>query len=220
MPQQDAHLVAARRGDREAFGLLIEARWNALVRLSRSIVGDLDAEDVAQDACLTCWRKLSQLADPRSFDSWLTRSLFRLAVRRARWQRVRGLFLARDQSPVAQDVSPAGHSDDAIFVWQLLTRLPPRQRAVLHLPAIEGMTDAEIGDALGIRAGSVRAHRRRARETLEGWLARSTRPPDAHVRVDRGAGLQPRESSHEQQTERPKTRGIRLEPDLSKRVGP
>jgi DNA-directed RNA polymerase specialized sigma24 family protein len=36
----------------------------------------------------------------------------------------------------------------------------------MHLTAIEGMTDSEIGDALAISAASVRSHRRRAREVM------------------------------------------------------
>jgi RNA polymerase sigma-70 factor (ECF subfamily) len=173
-PQHEADLLAARHGDRQAFGRLIEARWNALVRLSRSIVGDVDAEDIAQDACVTCWRKLRQLADPRSFDSWLTRSLFRLAVRRARWLRVRRALVERNSFPATRPVDTAGRNDAAIFVSQLLSRLSARQRAVLHLTAVEGMTDAEIAAALGIRAASVRAHRRRARATIQALARNST----------------------------------------------
>jgi RNA polymerase sigma-70 factor (ECF subfamily) len=173
-PHSDADVAAARSGDQRAFGHLIEARWNRLVRLARSIAGDVDAEDVAQEACLACWRKLSQLADPARFDSWLMRSVFRCAVRRARWQRLRAalvrsapLFATSDAGRRTPDVAASD-----ILVWQVLSRLPPRQRAVVHLTVIEGMTDSEIAHALGIRAGSVRAHRRRARQVIESWWHR------------------------------------------------
>ena len=51
---------------------------------------------------------------------------------------------------------------------RLLAALAPRQRAVMHLTVIEGMSDGEIGRSLGITPGSVRAHRRRARQRLHG----------------------------------------------------
>ena len=50
-------------------------------------------------------------------------------------------------------------------------RLTPRQRAVMHLTVVEGMSDSEIGTVMGIDAGSVRSHRRRARERLRQVLA-------------------------------------------------
>ena len=61
----------------------------------------------------------------------------------------------------------SGNPGAAVDVWRLLERLAPRQRAVLHLTVVEGMTDTEIGEALGIAAGSVRSHRRRARQSIE-----------------------------------------------------
>ena len=37
----------ALEGDRDAFGVLVESHWDRLVRLARSVVGDAEAEDVA-----------------------------------------------------------------------------------------------------------------------------------------------------------------------------
>ena len=157
-PHSDADVAAARGGDQAAFGRLIEARWSRLARFARSIVGDLDAEDVTQEACLACWRKLSQLSDPARFDSWLMRILFTAALRRARWRRLWHFVL---WDPALAGL--AHHGEEDLLVEEILSRLPPRQRAVLHLTVVEGMTDSEIAATLGIAAASVRAHRRRAR---------------------------------------------------------
>ncbi len=184
-PQTD-DVAAARDGSEPAFCRLIEARWPRLVRLARSIAGDLDAEDVTQDACLSCWRHLSQLADPHKFDSWLTRIVYRTAVHRARWQRVRATVLLEPawMSALGRDpyTEPGTAPGSDLLVWQVLSRLPARQRAVLHLTVVEGMSDSEIADALGIRAGSVRAHRRRARQQVESWWRKG------HEREIRDAG--------------------------------
>lgn len=173
MTPQNDDLAAARNGDQAAFGRLIEARWTRLARLARSIVGDLDAEDVTQDACVSCWRHLSQLADSDKFDGWLMRILYRAAVHRAKWQRLRAALLLEPAWMSALGREPytkTGNAPDSdLLVWQVLCRLPARQRAVLHLTVVEGMSDSEIAGALGIRAGSVRAHRRRARQRVESW---------------------------------------------------
>ena len=159
--EEDSDLVRrAKEGDREAFSELAIAHWRRLLALARSIVADLEAEDVVQEALIKAWRKLGSLRDEAAFGAWLTRIVANAAVSRARRRR---FFEPIDGVAVAV----AGASlDDRIDVQRLLVRLAPRQRAVLHLTAIEGMTDHEIGDALGISKSSVRAHRLRGRRRM------------------------------------------------------
>jgi RNA polymerase sigma-70 factor (ECF subfamily) len=155
---------AARRGEREAYGLLVERHWSGLVRLARSVVGDLEAEDAVQDGLIVAWRQLAQLADSGCFSAWVTRIVFRRCLRRTSLLR---RFVPLDAAP---ESSYAPDPAAGIAVWQVLSRLAPRQRAVLHLTVVEGMTDSEIADRLAIAAGSVRAHRRRARERVAAIL--------------------------------------------------
>lgn len=152
---------AARTGSHEAFGLLVEQHWARLVRLARSVVGEAEAEDVVQDSLVVAWRKLGQLSEPASFAAWATRIVFRRSLRRARRQR---LFASLQVEEVAEPCR--ADAGAAAMVLDILARLAPRQRAVLHLTEVEGMTDSEIAKAMGITAGSVRAHRRRARERI------------------------------------------------------
>lgn len=152
----------ARQGDPAAFGQLVEQHWARLVRLARSVVGESDAEDAVQDGLLRAWRKLSQLTEPAAFKGWVSRVVIRVCLRRARSQRVVPIPL--DSSPEPQFRS---NPEAALDVARLLASLPPKQRAVMHLTVVEGMTDSEIAPLLGIAASSVRAHRRRARERLE-----------------------------------------------------
>lgn len=154
----------AIRGDRDAFPRLAEGHWQRLVSLARSVVGDLDAEDAVQEGLLLAWRKLSTLRDPGAFTPWLTRIVVRLCLRRARR---RGPFLPLEEAP--EPAAPPRGPED-LDVARLLRQLAPRQRAVMHLTVVEGMTDGEIGRSLGIAAGSVRAHRRRARQRLQQLL--------------------------------------------------
>jgi len=156
---------AAAAGDRDAFRAVVELTWDRLVRLARSVIGELEAEDVVQEGLMVAWRKLPHLTNPESFAAWTGRIVFRRCLKRARRRRP-GLGL----DAVAE---PSYHTDPTagIDAWRLLARLAPRQRAVLHLTAVEGMTDVEIGAVLGITAGSVRAHRRRARDRVAAILS-------------------------------------------------
>ena len=147
-------------GDRSAFSDLAAAHWRRLLGLARSIVADLEAEDVVQEALIKAWRKLGSLREAEAFRAWLTRIVANTAVARARRRRffepIDGVAVAAVEVPV----------DTQIDVGRFLLRLAPRQRAVLHLTAVEGYTDREIAEALGISSSSVRVHRLRARRRL------------------------------------------------------
>ena len=160
MPGPLALVRQAQDGSPEAFGRLVEIHWDRLVRLARSVVGELEAEDVVQDALIVAWQSLPKLVQPDSFGSWITRIVFRRCLKKTRWKRLR---LALEDA-----LFPASHPDldSELTLQQLLARLPPRQRAVLHLTVVEELSDSEVGTTLGIAPGSVRAHRLRARRTL------------------------------------------------------
>jgi RNA polymerase sigma-70 factor (ECF subfamily) len=161
--RDDEHrlVLEARAGDREAFGALVSMHWNRWVRLARSVVGEASAEDVVQEALLIDWRKLPRLSAPASFGAWITRIVYRRCLRSLRRR-------APEASPESSsEPREAARSEIALWVEQLLTALAPRQRAVMHLTVVEGRTDREIADLLGITAASVRAHRRRGRQRLE-----------------------------------------------------
>lgn len=158
----------ARDGDRDSFAGLVEIYWNDLVRLSRSIVGGSEAEDVVQEGLMAAWRKIGTLEKPELFKAWALRIVYRRSLRHLRSIR-RLVRLTSTMSDPPSNADPAGDFE----VWQILSRLAPRQRAVLHLTLIEGMTDSEIGTALGLAPASVRAHRRRARERLATMIRRS-----------------------------------------------
>jgi RNA polymerase sigma-70 factor (ECF subfamily) len=153
---------SAQRGEIEAFSALVELYWMRLVGFARSVVGDSDAEDCVQEGMVVIWEKLPTLRDCGAFPAWGMRIVARRCLRRAR-KRLR--IVPLEDLPEAAD--PGGSSGrESIHVEEVLARLPPRQRAVMHLTVIEGMTDTEIGNALAIDAASVRSHRRRARESL------------------------------------------------------
>lgn len=163
---EEGAVARAAAGDHAAFGTLVEAHWERLLRLARSVVGDADAADAVQDGLLVAWRGLPALRQPAAFPAWLTRVVTRRALARAR----RRAPWRRRLRPLAEAESVAapgeGNGDGEIDVARLLAALAPRQRAVMHLTVIEGMSDGEIGRVLGIAAASVRSHRRRARHRL------------------------------------------------------
>ncbi len=165
----DAELARrARERDVAAFTALVERQWPRLVRFARSVAGESEAEDVVQQALVLAWERIGTLRDPAAFPAWLLRIVGREAVRVARrwhWRRL----LPLSALPERADPAAAGELD-RLEVERVLGRLPPRQRAVMHLTVIEGMSDGEIGQVLGMEAATARSHRRKARQALRHQL--------------------------------------------------
>ena len=172
--QASALVMRARGGDADAFGALVEELWAPLVGLARAVLaGDPEAEDVVQDALVVAWRRLPALRDPARFPAWLRRIVVRRCLRYLRRRSARpNAELSAADAGRARSTGPttAPASEAAIDVARLLAALPPRQRAVLYLTAVEGRTDREIAALLGILPPTVRVHRLRATRRLRGWL--------------------------------------------------
>ena len=68
----------ARRGDREAFGVLAGGAVDRLYGIARLILRDAElAEDATQEALVRAWRDLRTLRDVERFDAWLYRLIVR-----------------------------------------------------------------------------------------------------------------------------------------------
>src|SRR5687767_4966777 len=85
-PPSDADLVAAAlAGRRSAFAELARRYERSVVAAALGALRDYHAaQDVAQDALLTAYRKLASLRDPAAFGPWLLRIADRAARRKAR----------------------------------------------------------------------------------------------------------------------------------------
>jgi hypothetical protein len=88
---QATFVEQARRGDREAFGVLAGGAVDRLYATARLILRDAElAEDATQDALVRAWRDLPTLRDVERFDAWLYRLLVRSCMdigrRRRRWR--------------------------------------------------------------------------------------------------------------------------------------
>src|SRR5688572_29970548 len=132
----DAELVqASRRGERDAFGRLIERYQNLVGAVSYGATGDRAlSEDVAQETFLCAWRQLDQVREPAQVRSWLcgiARNLGRKASRRSRRE-----VPAADRAELEQAAQPSPlevtlEAESERIVRAALARMPERYREVL-----------------------------------------------------------------------------------------
>ncbi len=150
-------------GDFDAF---VRARHEALLRFAHVLTGDPQlAADLVQDALERsglAWRRIRRHDDP---EGYVRRAIVNGHI--SHWRRRRRERLVALAPEAAYDEEPA-HADDAM--WLALTRLPPRQRAVLVLRYYEDCSEAEIARLLDCAPGTVKSQAAKALATLRGRL--------------------------------------------------
>jgi RNA polymerase sigma-70 factor (ECF subfamily) len=108
----DAELVAlARQGDHQAYGELVDRHRLAVYRAALAAVGSApEAEDAAQDAFVTAYRRLGTFRGEASFKTWLLTIAWNHAInRRRRLTRWLSRFGARPpNAPRSQQWNEAG----------------------------------------------------------------------------------------------------------------
>lgn len=182
----DAALIErSREGDTDAFRQLFGRKHRRVYLIAYQILGDTGrAEDVAQEVFLRLWHHCASYNEAFSLDSWLARIATNRAIdhwraRRADSSRLvwsdaagaagepalaDGELCGRSQSPGPEEVASWRQLQE---VWdELASLLPPQQRAAFVLREIEELDTAEVAEALGCSASTVRSHVAEARATL------------------------------------------------------
>lgn len=165
-----ALVLAAQRGEREAFSRLVRTHERRAYAVARAIViNHEDAEDAVQDAFLHAYRALHRFLPDQAFGAWLHRIVANAALDITRRRKV------RDADELPETVAspfrdPAESSELRQRLESALAKLPARQRAVIVLHDVEGYRHAEIGRMLGIPEGTARSDLHYARGTLRGVL--------------------------------------------------
>ena len=150
-----------RAAAHDAFEDAVAAHYPGLVRRLTAVVGDPEAaRDLAQEAYLRAYRSWDRF-DGRDPRAWLHTIGLRLAFnerdRRHRWTNLLGRSRAHDAGFV--------HADD-LDLHRALSRLRREHRAALLLSAVDGYTQSEIAEMLGVPPGTVATWLSRAKAQL------------------------------------------------------
>ena len=171
--QRDGALVArARAGDATAFDALVRTYMEQAYRVAYRVVGHReDAEDLVQEAFLAAYQYLDSFDVGRPFGPWLMRIVLN---RGANLRRSRA---RRSTEPETEGVSDAPSAleeserqDLGRVLQQALGTLSERQRLIVTMFDVDGLTSAEIGEIMELAPGTVRWHLHEARRQLRGVL--------------------------------------------------
>lgn len=175
-------IEAARRGDADAAGRLIDLFHGPLYAFLRRLAGsDSDAVELTQRAFCRVWAALPGFAGRSTASSWIhgiayrTYADWRRAERRiqpmpdAWWEQL------RDQAEGPDRLSAVAH--DSAAVYAAVDRLEPDLRETVHLHYYQGLSIEETAAALDIATSTVKHRTRRALELLRHALGPAAAVP-------------------------------------------
>jgi RNA polymerase sigma-70 factor (ECF subfamily) len=170
----------AQRGDKQAFGLLVEKYQRKLARLIARLVRDPgEVEDVTQEAFVKAYRALPSFRGDSAFYTWL----YRIGINTAK----NYLVAMGRRAPTSTDIEAeeAEGFDGGELLREistpeslLLTKeiagtvngaidaLPEELRSAIQLRELEGMSYEEIAKLMDCPVGTVRSRIFRAREAI------------------------------------------------------
>lgn len=187
-------------GDEASLQQALTLLQNTVFSFSMRVCGHReDAEDTMQEVLLKSVSYLPRFHNPKALVVWL----YKVAKNRCLMSRRKSKFapahelsleeLMPDRQELEQlsasgKINPesfAIRSEEASRLRNAVQRLPPQYRIVLVLRDMEGLTDDEVAEITGLRAGTVRVRLHRARlfvrkELMRTWTARidkNIRPP-------------------------------------------
>lgn len=185
----DAPLVEAlRRDEPSAAEELVERYGDRVYRLALRITGsNEDAEEAAQDALWTAARKIGMFKGESAFGSWLYRIAANAAYQKLRARKGKSREIAMDE--VLPSLDGDGRHFEPMDDWSnrvdekalqgelrevletAIDALPDDYRTALVLHDVEGLSNPDIAETLGISLPAVKSRVHRSRLFVRKRLA-------------------------------------------------
>ena len=155
-------------GEEEAFRELYGRHTPRLFQFVLRMLGgvEIDAEDVVQETWIRATQRLGEFRWESSFSTWLTGIGLNLC--RDLWRKRNGREL--DWDTVHEPLAPNSQNEERVDLERAIGSLPSGYRAVLILHDVEGCTHEQIGQRLGIAAGTSKSQLSCARKAVRELL--------------------------------------------------
>lgn len=179
MTEQEARWIrAARHGDDEAFGFLVEAYQKPVFSLCYRMLGNSrDAEDAAQESFIRAYCNLNRYDPNRSFGTWLLSIASHYCIDGMRKRRINTVstdLLPPEIVPDEQAPNPEKvirQDEKETLIQNLLNELKPTDRAAVILRYWYDYSENEIAEALHLSISAVKSRLYRSRHSLaKAWI--------------------------------------------------
>jgi len=158
MTTSDENLAcAAALGDRDAFAVLIERRYDDLYRIAFRLTGNRNnAEDLLQDFCTSLPAKLRSFRGDAKFTTWAYRIMVNACHdQRRKQQSHQKTVQSWGDLELLQRAMDAEAKENLGWLMNALTSLPETLRDTVALLLDGEMSHAQAGIVLGVSEGTV-----------------------------------------------------------------
>lgn len=183
--RQDMALLARlRRGDSDAFELLVHTHQDRLYDFCVRMVGDREeAHDLVQEIFVSVHQNVRRFREDAKLSTWLFRITKNHCINRLKYLNRRGrgrsdeydettaLFTEGGGTVPGPDAALESSRERARVQWAI-SQLEPDARMLVALRDIEGLSYDEIIDITELPEGTVKSRLHRAREKLAEILGR------------------------------------------------
>ncbi len=166
-PPDSDTIERCRAGERDSIALVIRSGFPRLIAFFIGAgVPPSDADDLAADTCEGLVKNISKLREVGAFEAWfwaIARAKLRTWIRKRRRPGRFEPVNAPGNTPAERIVENEEHAEIRLAMEQLSAK----DRELLWLREVEGLSYEEIGGRLRSAAGTVRVACHRARKRLE-----------------------------------------------------
>ncbi|MEE8600526.1 RNA polymerase sigma factor [Euzebya tangerina] len=167
------HSTAFASGDPDAVRAVVRQYSRPIQTVARSIVGG-DNElvaDVVQQTFVKAWKNASSFDPGRDLAPWLYAIARRTAIDALRSERRPTQGGHDPETDLAVDPPSFERTWNTFQLRQALDRLPDDEREAVRLTHLEGLTQPEAAERLGVPVGTVKSRSHRAMTRLRTALA-------------------------------------------------
>ncbi len=150
---------------------------NKLYRFALSITSStVEAEDIVQEVLVKVWQKREEWDKVTNMEAWCMRMTRNLSIDklRSKHRRVEELDINYNGSDNHTPEHIMQNKDTFDYIHKLMKKLPDKQRFIMQLRDIEGLTYKEISETLEIPLNQVKIYLFRARTAIRQKMLKSS----------------------------------------------
>lgn len=149
-------------GNQEAFRTVFKAAYPQVRAFSKGFTkNDADADDIAQQVFIKLWTKRAILANVRNFETYLYTITKNTVLNHMASQKAFMVDISDVRNLSTENTSPLEQieaSDLQLLIDMTVENMPPQRQAVYKLSRVEGLSNDQIAERLGLQKKTVENH--------------------------------------------------------------
>jgi RNA polymerase sigma-70 factor (family 1) len=162
--------------DQQDFRNFVRANQNKIFRFAlRLIPKEDDAKDIVQEVLIKIWERRAEISKIENIDGWMYTVTRNLCIDKIRSKKEYLDINTQVQVEDKQDTPHELTSKNQLLTLmrKLINEMPDKQKMVIHLRDIEGLSYDEIAQTIGIPLAQVKVNLHRARLSLKEKIIKS-----------------------------------------------